>query len=105
MEEYAFHINHCCTENRRLDDSAFKEDVMMEKSLMERFFSTYFSMKHKLSAEETEEEIRKLKERGPIESPPTKTVETRHVDSANGRMFYVNEDTSSKDTVFYIHGG
>ena len=73
--------------------------------MMERFFSTYFSMKHKLSAEETEEEIRKLKERGPIESPPPKTVKTRHVDSANGRMFYVNEDTSSKYTVFYIHGG
>lgn len=33
--------------------------------MMERFFSTYFSMKHKLSAEEIEEEIRKLKERGP----------------------------------------
>ena len=77
----------------------------MEKSLMERFLTTYFSIKHKLSVEETEEEIRKLKERGPIESPPPKTVKTRHVDSANGRMFYVNENTSSKYTVFYIHGG
>ena len=77
----------------------------MEKSLMDRFLTTYFSIKHKLSAEETEEEIRKLKEKGPIESPPPKTIKTRHDDSANGRMFYVNEKTSSKYTVFYIHGG
>ena len=77
----------------------------MEKSLMERFLTTYFSIKHKLSAEETEEEIRKLKEKGPVESPPPVTVRTRHTDSANGRMFYVNEKTSSKYTVFYIHGG
>ena len=77
----------------------------MEKSLMERFLTTYFSIKHKLSAEETEEEIRKLKEKGLVESPPPVTVRTRHTDSANGRMFYVNEKTSSKYTVFYIHGG
>ena len=77
----------------------------MEKSLMERFLTTYFSIKDKLSAEETEEEIRKLKEKGPVESPPPVTVRTRHTDSANGRMFYVNEKTSSKYTVFYIHGG
>lgn len=77
----------------------------MERSLMEMFITTYFSIKHKLSVEETEEEVRKLRERGPVESPPPKTLKTRHTDSANGRMFYVNEDSYSKYTVFYIHGG
>ncbi len=30
----------------------------MGKSLMDRFLTTYFSIKHKLSAEEKEEQIR-----------------------------------------------
>ena len=32
-------------------------------------------------------------------------LKTRHEDSKNGRVFYINEDSSSRNVVFYIHGG
>ena len=77
----------------------------MERSLIERFISAYFSIKKKPTTEETEKEIEELKKRGQTESAPPMTLITRHVDNRNGRIFYANEGSASGYTVFYIHGG
>ena len=76
----------------------------MKKSLTERIVRGFLEAKKKLSREETEAELAALKERGPVETPIPLFPETRVTDSANGRIFYANEDSVSNITVFYIHG-
>ena len=43
--------------------------------------------------------------RGETPTAPPKILETRVEDLADGRVFYVNEDSKSGITVFYLHGG
>ncbi len=43
--------------------------------------------------------------KGERPTPPPKNPATRFEDGINGRVFYANEEGSSRNTVFYIHGG
>ena len=38
-------------------------------------------------------------------TPPPKNLKVRFEDNPFGRVFYANEESSSRKTVFYIHGG
>ena len=42
---------------------------------------------------------------GESPTPPPHFLKTRHEDNQNGRVFYANEESDSKNVVFYIHGG
>ncbi len=43
--------------------------------------------------------------RGEKPTPPPKNPKTRYEDGPNGRVFYANEESASRNVVFYIHGG
>ena len=43
--------------------------------------------------------------KGEKPTPPPRNLKTRFEDNQNGRVFYANEGSTSRNTVFYIHGG
>ena len=59
----------------------------------------------KLTAEESEQKMIEALKEGEKPSPPPENIITRYEDTENGRVFYANEKSVSRYTVFYIHGG
>ena len=59
----------------------------------------------KLTAEESEQKMISALKDGETPSAPPKNLVTRYEDNENGRIFYANEKSVSRYTVFYIHGG
>lgn len=74
-------------------------------SIIADFFYHYYDKQPKLSAEEAEALIKKSQENGFIPTEDPKILDTRRVDTENGSIFYLNEDTEANYTVFYLHGG
>ncbi len=77
----------------------------MSKSIGAKILSNLLQFWPKLTPEETEAKLAEALQAGEKPTPPPKSLATRYEDSANGRMFYINEKGRSRAIVFYIHGG
>lgn len=77
----------------------------MSKSISARIFSELLKLWPKRTPEESERRFAELLREGEKPTPPPLTIPTRHEDSENGRVFYINEKSESNYVVFYIHGG
>lgn len=77
----------------------------MSKSLSARVVSSLLQLWPKLSPEECEKKLSDALKAGEKPTPPPANLVTRHEDSDDGRVFYVNEKSRSPYVVFYIHGG
>lgn len=77
----------------------------MSKSISAKIVSDLLKLWPKRTPEESECRFAELLQEGEKPTPTPKTIATRHEDSANGRVFYINEKSTSKYVVFYIHGG
>lgn len=77
----------------------------MSKSFSAKIMTTMLQFWPKLTAEESEEKMVEALKNGEKETPSPKNLVTRYEDSASGRVFYANEKSVSRYTVFYIHGG
>lgn len=75
------------------------------RSLMASLFAVGFKLKDKKTEEEAESNHKLLLEQGETKSTPPKTLKTRYEENENGGIFYANEETGAKYTVFYMHGG
>lgn len=75
------------------------------KSIMSTILAAGFKLKKKLTAEETEAEMKLLLQRDETPSPHPKLLQTRYTENSNGGIFYANEETTSKYAIFYMHGG
>ncbi len=77
----------------------------MSKSISAKIFTTLLQFWPKLSAEESEQKMLDALEEGEEKTSPPDNILTRYEDNENGRIFYANEKSVSRYTVFYIHGG
>lgn len=77
----------------------------MSKSFSAKIMTTMLQFWPKLTAEESEEKMVEALKNGEKETLSPKNLVTRYEDSASGRVFYANEKSVSRYTVFYIHGG
>ena len=75
-------------------------------SIMASLFAAGFQLKDKKTEADEEAELDQLLQQGETPTPHPKDLETRFEESPHGGgFFYANEETSSKCTVFYVHGG
>lgn len=73
---------------------------------MASLFAAGFQLKDKKSEAEMEEELDQLLQQGETPTPQPKGLETRFEEGPHGGgFFYAKEETPSKCTVFYVHGG
>ena len=77
---------------------------------MQSFMSSILAAGFKIKGKSTEAEIRadleKRLQQGETPTPPPENPKTRFEENPNGGgIFYANENTSSRFTVFYLHGG
>lgn len=77
----------------------------MSKSISAKIVSELLKLWPRRTPGESERWFAKLLREGEKPTPPPLAIATRHEDSANGRVFYVNEKSASRYVVFYIHGG
>lgn len=77
----------------------------MSKSISAKIVSDLLKLWPKRTPEESERRFAELLQEGEKPTPPPRTIATRHEDSANGRVFHINEKSESNYVVFYIHGG
>lgn len=77
----------------------------MGKSFSAKIITGMLQFWPKLSAEESEQRMVEALENREKKTPPPKNIVTRYEDSRYGRVFYANEKSVSRYTVFYIHGG
>ena len=77
----------------------------MATSLSSKIVSLYFHFVKKYSDEGWEKVIAKKRNKKEKEPRYPKGINYRLVDNTYGKIFYLNENSSSKYTVFYIHGG
>ncbi len=76
------------------------------RSIMATILAAGFTLKDKLDEAEAEEQLEKLLQQGETPTPHPENLETRFEESPHGGgIFYANEETSSRYTVFYLHGG
>ncbi len=75
------------------------------KSIFANMIELGFKLRGKQSEAEAEEELDRLLLEGETPSPAPRAPKTRQTLTADGGIFYANEETSSDRTVFYIHGG
>lgn len=75
------------------------------RSIMATILAAGFKLKDKHTEAEAEANHLQLLQQGETASPPPKTLKTRYTENTNGGVFYANEETASRYTVFYIHGG
>ena len=74
-------------------------------SLSAKVMSELLKFWPKLTAEECEQTLAEVRQKGEKTTPPPKLLKPRTEDTENGRIFYINEDPESKYLIFYIHGG
>ena len=77
----------------------------MGKSIRATIISRVLQHWPKLTMEESEQKMLKALEEGEKRTPPPKNLVIRYEDSRKGRIFYANEKSVSRYTVFYVHGG
>ena len=77
----------------------------MSKSISAKILTTMLQFWPKLSLEESEQKMQEALAEGESQTPPPDNIITRYEEKENGRIFYANEKSVSRYTVFYIHGG
>ena len=77
----------------------------MSKSFNARIMSDLLELFGMYTEKNSERMIAGALSKGEKPTPPPKNLKTRYEDNENGRVFYANEESSSRNTVFYIHGG
>lgn len=77
----------------------------MSKSFSAKIMSDLLELFGMYTEKNSERMIAGALSKGEKPTPPPKNLKTRYEDNENGRVFYANEESSSRSTVFYIHGG
>lgn len=77
----------------------------MSKSFSAKVVSDLLELFGMYTEENSERMIAGALRKGEKPTPPPRNLKTRYEDTQNGRVFYANEESSSRNTVFYIHGG
>lgn len=77
----------------------------MSKSFSAKVVSDLLELFGMYTEENSERMIAGALSKGEKPTPPPKNLMTRFEDVQNGRVFYANEGSASRNTVFYIHGG
>jgi len=77
----------------------------MSKSISAKIMSNLLHFWPKYTEQEVEQKLAETLAAGEKPTPPPGNITTRYEDSENGRIFYINEKSVSRYTVFYIHGG
>ena len=77
----------------------------MSKSFSAKVVSDLLELFGMYTEKNSERMIAGALSKGEKPTPPPKNLKTRFEDTQNGRLFYANEGSTSRNTVFYIHGG
>lgn len=77
----------------------------MERSFRAKSVSTLLRIRPKSSEASRNAILNRIEKKGEKVSTPSIRLKTRYVDTSNGRIFYANEQSNSKTTIIYIHGG
>ena len=77
----------------------------MERSFRAKSVSTLLRIRPKSSETSRNAILNRIEKKGEKVSTPSIRLKTRYVDTSNGRIFYANEQSNSKTTIIYIHGG
>ena len=77
----------------------------MSKSFSAKVVSDLLELFGMYTEKNSEQMIAGALSKGEKPTPPPINLKTRHEDNQNGRVFYANEGSTSRNTVFYIHGG
>ena len=77
----------------------------MSKSFSAKVVSDLLELFGMYTEKNSERMIAGALSKGEKPTPPPRNLKTRFEDNQNGRVFYANEDSTSRNTVFYIHGG
>ena len=77
----------------------------MSKSFSAKVMSDMLELFGMYTEKNSERMIAGALSKGEKPTPPPKKPATRFEDSPNGRVFYANEESASRNTVFYLHGG
>ena len=77
----------------------------MSKSFRAKVVSDLLELFGMYTENNSERMIAGALSKGEKPTPPPKNLKTRFEDNQNGRVFYANEGSTSRNTVFYIHGG
>ena len=77
----------------------------MSKSFNAKVMSDLLELFGMYTEKNSERMIAGALSKGEKPTPPPRNLKTRFEDNQNGRVFYANEGSTSRNTVFYIHGG
>ncbi len=77
----------------------------MSKSISAKAVSDLLELFGMYTENNSERMIAKARSKGEKPTPSPKNLKTRYEDSQNGRVFYANEESTSQNALFYIHGG
>ena len=77
----------------------------MGLSFMARVVPLYFRMGHKYTEAELQAEMERLRTRSEPSPLGPRGVRYRLEEREKGQVFYLNEDSASGRTLFYVHGG
>ena len=77
----------------------------MSKSFSAKVVSDLLELFGMYTEKNSERMIAGALSKGEKPTPPPRNLKTRFEDNQNGRVFYANEGSTSRNTVFYIHGG
>ena len=77
----------------------------MSKSFSAKVMSDVLELFGMYTEKNCEQMLAGALSKGEKPTPPPPKMNTRYEDSPNGRVFYANEESDSKNVVFYIHGG
>ena len=77
----------------------------MSKSFSAKVVSDLLELFGMYTEKNSERMIAGALSKGEKPTPPPRNLKTRFEDNQNGRVFYANEGSISRNTVFYIHGG
>ena len=77
----------------------------MNKSFNAKLMSDLLELFGMYTEKNSERMIAGALSKGEKPTPSPKNLMTRFEDTQNGRVFYANEGSPSRNTVFYIHGG
>ncbi len=77
----------------------------MSKSFSAKVMSDLLELFGMYTEKNSEQLLAGAQSKGEKPTPPPKDPQVRCEDSPMGRVFYANEESASRITVFYIHGG
>ena len=77
----------------------------MSRSIRAKIMTNLVRLWPKMTAEERQKKYEEALKKGFKPTPSPRNIVTRREDHKNGRIFYANEKSVSRYTVFYIHGG